>query len=61
MEFLEMSWKEARDQLEENYRQHESMVKAMKQDNSPVSKRRDSSPSKIESLQSELLRVSEEY
>jgi hypothetical protein len=50
LEFLETQLKETREQLDETYRQHESMVKAMKQENSPVSKRRDSSPGRMEHL-----------
>ena len=45
LEFLEMQLKETRDQLDETYRQHEYMVKAMKQETSP---KRDQSPCKVD-------------
>lgn len=56
-----MQLSECKEQLEESHRQHEQMVRAMKQDLSP--KNRDSditSPMKLESLQNELARMQEE-
>ena len=41
-----MQLSESREQLEEAYRQHESMVQAMKEHNSPESKKSDSTPTK---------------
>lgn len=53
---------ECREQLEEAHKQHESMVKVMKQERSPEDKKSShlASPSKLEALQGEMARMEED-
>ncbi len=63
VQFLEMQLQDCKDQLEESYRQHEQMVRAMKHDMSMdegYKKSKSGSPDK-EDAQSEIARLHEEY
>jgi hypothetical protein len=60
MQFLEMQLQDCKDQIEESYRQHEQMVKAMKNE-THQEVRKQVSPSKLEALQTELTKVQDSY
>jgi len=54
IQFLEMQLGECREQLEEAYKQHDSMVKAMNEPSPRKDDKKGDSPSKLEALQNEL-------
>jgi len=57
-----MQLQDCKEQLEEAHKQHEQMVKAMKNDESEEDTNKDKmSPSKLDAMQSELSKVQEEH